>query len=136
MGVLKTNLGKIGKVSLKESLFNVVKKRSIWQGLIWSAALGENIVIILALLKFRMHQHVRNYKLIYFLKDICNFKLNIVPSVKNKRNKSMYFASFCCRYQTCYLKHLSKNTYDFFGRKLEVEICWDCMNKSCSSFLK
>lgn len=133
MGVLKTNLGKIGKVSLKESLFNVVKKRSIWQGLIWLAALGENIVIILALLKFRMHQHVRNYKLIYFLKDICNFKLNIVPSVKNKRNNSMYFASFCCRYQTCYLKHLSKNTYDFFGRKLEVEIC---MKKSCSSFLK
>lgn len=84
MGVLKTNLGKIGKVSLKESLFNVVKKRSIWQGLIWSAALGENIVIILALLKFRMHQHVRNYKLIYFLKDICNFKLNIVPSVIKK----------------------------------------------------
>lgn len=67
MGVLKTNLGKIGKVSFKESLFNVVKKRSIWQGLIWSVALGKTyVVIILALLKFRMHQHVRNYKLIYF----------------------------------------------------------------------
>lgn len=83
MGVLKTNFGKIRKVSLKESLFNGVKKKINLGGFnLVSCVRGTYVVIILALLKFRMHQHVRNYKLIYFLKDICNFKLNIVPSVK------------------------------------------------------
>eukprot|EP00105_Crassostrea_gigas_P038003 XP_019922151.1 PREDICTED: deoxynucleoside triphosphate triphosphohydrolase SAMHD1-like isoform X4 [Crassostrea gigas] len=51
-----------------------------------------------------------------------------------KANKCLLFPPNKQRYQTCYLKHLSKNTYDFFGRKLEVEICWDCIKNLARVF--